>query len=157
MLFCCKKECNNSNCSAQMTLEAIILCEVSQIQVSYAITYEREGRSVMSTLCEPPQGLYSSWNSPGQKTGVGSLSLLQGIFPTQGSNPGLPHGRWILLPAEPQGKAKNAGVGSLSLLQRIFLTQELDRGLLNCRRLLYQLNFEGRPRYHLCVESKTAS
>ena len=38
-----------------------------------------------------PQGLYSSWNFPGQNTGVDSLSLLQGIFPTQGSNPGLPH------------------------------------------------------------------
>ena len=36
-------------------------------------------------------GLYSPWNSPGQNTGVGSLSLLQGIFPTQGSNPGLLH------------------------------------------------------------------
>ena len=35
-------------------------------------------------------------NSPGQNTGVGSLSLLQGIFPTQGSNPGLPHCGWIL-------------------------------------------------------------
>ena len=35
--------------------------------------------------------LYSPWNSPGQNTGVGSPSLLQGIFPTQGSNPGLPH------------------------------------------------------------------
>ena len=33
----------------------------------------------------------SPWNSPGQNTGVRSLSLLQGIFPTQGSNPGLPH------------------------------------------------------------------
>ena len=41
-------------------------------------------------------GLYSSWNSPGQNTGVGSLSLLQGIFPTQRSNPGLPHYRRIL-------------------------------------------------------------
>ena len=40
-----------------------------------------------------PHGL---WNSPGQNTGVGSLSLLQGIFPIQGSNPGLPHCRWIL-------------------------------------------------------------
>ena len=49
-------------------------------------------------------GLYSPWNSPDQKTGVGSLSLLQAIFPTQGSNPGLRHCRWILLPAEPQGK-----------------------------------------------------
>ena len=43
-----------------------------------------------------PHGLYSPWNSPGQNTGVGSLSLLQGIFLTQGSNPGLPHGRRIL-------------------------------------------------------------
>ena len=43
-----------------------------------------------------PHGLYSPWNSLGQNTGVGSLSLLQGIFPTQGSNPGLPHCRQIL-------------------------------------------------------------
>jgi len=41
-------------------------------------------------------GLYSPWNSPGQNTGVGSLSLLQGIFPTQGSNPSLPHCRQFL-------------------------------------------------------------
>ena len=40
--------------------------------------------------------LYSPWNSPGQNTGVGSLSLLQEIFPTQESNPGLPHCRQIL-------------------------------------------------------------
>ena len=43
-----------------------------------------------------PHGLYSPWNSPGQNTGVGSLSLLQGIFPTQRSNSGLPHCKWIL-------------------------------------------------------------
>ena len=43
-----------------------------------------------------PHGLYSPWNSPGQNTGVGSLSLLQGIFPTQGLNAGLPHCKWIL-------------------------------------------------------------
>ena len=43
-----------------------------------------------------PHGLYSPWNSPGQNTGVGSLSFLQGIFPTQGSNPGLMHCRRIL-------------------------------------------------------------
>ena len=39
-----------------------------------------------------PHGLYSPWNSPGQNTGVGSLSLLQGIFPSQGLNPGSPSG-----------------------------------------------------------------
>ena len=47
------------------------------------------------TLCDP-HGLYSPWNSPVQNTGIGSLSLLQGIFPTQGSNPGLPRCRRIL-------------------------------------------------------------
>ena len=36
------------------------------------------------------------FNTPGQNTGVDSLSLLQGIFPTQGPNPGLPQCRWIL-------------------------------------------------------------
>ena len=43
-----------------------------------------------------PHGLYRLWNSPGQNTGVGSLSLLQGIFPTQGLKSGLPHCRQIL-------------------------------------------------------------
>ena len=36
-----------------------------------------------------PHGLYCPWNSPSQDTGAGSLSLLQGIFPSQGSKPGL--------------------------------------------------------------------
>ena len=44
-----------------------------------------------------------SMESPGQNTGVGSLSLLQGIFPTQGSNPGLPHCRRILYQLSHQG------------------------------------------------------
>ena len=54
-----------------------------------------ESHSVVSDSLRP-HGLYSPWNSPGQNTGVGSLSLLQGIFPTQGSNPGLLHCRQIL-------------------------------------------------------------
>ena len=41
-------------------------------------------------------GLYSPWNSPGQNNGMGSLSLLHGIFSTQGLNPGLLHCRQIL-------------------------------------------------------------
>ena len=48
-------------------------------------------------------GLHSPWNSPGHNTRVGSLSLLQGIFPTQGSNPGLSHCRWILYQLSHQG------------------------------------------------------
>ena len=54
-----------------------------------------ESHSVVSNSLWPHR-LYSPWNSPGQNTGVGSLSLLHGIFPTQGSNPGLPHCRQIL-------------------------------------------------------------
>ena len=59
------------------------------------ITTENESRSVESDSLRP-HGLYSPWNSPGQNAGVGSLSLLQGIFPAQGLNPGLPHCRQIL-------------------------------------------------------------
>ena len=51
-------------------------------------------------------GLYSPWNSPGQNTGVGSLSLLQGIFPTQALNPGLPHCRRILYQLSQQGSPR---------------------------------------------------
>ena len=56
---------------------------------------ESESRSVVFDSLWP-HGLYSPWNSPGQNTQVGGLSLLQGIFPTQGPNPGLLHCRWIL-------------------------------------------------------------
>ena len=61
-------------------------------------------------LCEKcfiwPHGLYSSWNSPGKNTGMGSLSLLQGILPTQGLNPGLPHCRWVLYQLSNQGSPR---------------------------------------------------
>ena len=43
------------------------------------------------------------WDSPGRNTGVGSQSLLQGIFPIQGSNPGLLHYRRILYRLSHQG------------------------------------------------------
>ena len=62
--------------------------------ISFAVN-ESESLLVMSDSLRP-HGLYSPWNSPGQNTGVHSLSLLQGIFPIQGLNPGLPHCRWIL-------------------------------------------------------------
>ena len=49
---------------------------------------ESESHSVMFHSLGP-HGLYNPWNSPGQNTGLSNLSLLQGIFPSQGSNPGL--------------------------------------------------------------------
>ena len=52
------------------------------------------------TLCDPmdwnPPRSSVHGDSPGKNTGVGCHALLQGIFPIQGSNPGLPHCRWIL-------------------------------------------------------------
>ena len=51
-------------------------------------------------------GLYSSWNSPSQNTGASSVSLFQGSFSTQGSNPGLPHCRRILYQLSHQGSPR---------------------------------------------------
>ena len=62
---------------------------------SLLLQEESESRSVVSDSLRP-HGLHSPWNSPGQNTGVGSCSLLQGIFSTQGLNPGLLHCRQIL-------------------------------------------------------------
>ena len=92
--ICCWQK--NSDChrlreqqkSYQWRLMETLLCSQS--------VWIRKVRVAQSglTLCDP-HGLYSPWNSPGQNTGVDSLSLLQGIFPTQGSNPGLLHCRQI--------------------------------------------------------------
>ena len=67
---------------------------------------ESEIHSVVSNSLRP-HGLYSPWNSPGQNTGVDSLSLLQGIFPTQESNLGLRHCRRILYQLSYQGSLLN--------------------------------------------------
>ena len=63
--------------------------------IACCIFSESESRSVVSNSFQH-HGLYSPWNSPGQNTGVDSLSLLQEIFPTQGLNPGLTQCRRIL-------------------------------------------------------------
>ena len=64
-------------------------------------------RSVVSNSLWPhglqPTRLLPPWDSPGKTTGVGCHFLLQGIFPTQGLNPGLLHSRQTLLPLSHQG------------------------------------------------------
>ena len=59
---------------------------------------------VPNPLC--PHGLYSPWNSPGQNTGAGNLSLLQGIFPTQGWNSDLPHCRQMFYQLSHKGSPR---------------------------------------------------
>ena len=56
---------------------------------------ESEGHSVVSDSLRPHR-LYSPRNSPDQNAKVGSISLLQGFFPTQKLKPGLPHCSLIL-------------------------------------------------------------
>ena len=62
------------------------------------------------TLCDPvdssPPGSSVHGDSPGKNTGVGCHAFLQGIFPAQWSNPGLPHCRWILYCLSPQGSPR---------------------------------------------------
>ena len=51
-------------------------------------------------------GLYGPWDSLDQNSGVGSLSLLQGICPTRGTNPGLPHCRRFLYQLSHKGSPR---------------------------------------------------
>ena len=67
-----------------------------------AVSWAKWNHSVMSDSFQP-HGLYR--NSPGQNTWVDSLSHLQGIFPTQGLNPGLLHCGWILYRLSHQGSS----------------------------------------------------
>ena len=67
-----------------------------------------ENCSVVSDSLQSHE-LYSPWDFPSQNTGVGSRALLQGIFPTQGLSPGLPHCRWILYQQSQQGRPHPAG------------------------------------------------
>ena len=70
-----------------------------------AYWWKSESHSVVSDSLWSHR-LYSPWNSPGQNTGVGSLSLFQGIFWTKGSNPGLLHCRQILYQLSHKGSSR---------------------------------------------------
>ena len=102
---------------------------------------ESESYSVVSYSLRP----HELWNSPGKNTGVGSLSLLQGVFPTQGSNPGLPYCRWILYQLNHQGSQR--------ILEWVACPLQWilpDPGITNwhlrhCRRILSQLSHQEEP------------
>ena len=91
-----------------------------------------------------PHGLYNPWNSPSQNTGVGSL-LLQGIFPNQGSNSGLPHCGQTLYQLSHKGSPRVLEWVAYPFASRIFLPQGLNWGLLPCRKILYELSYQGSP------------
>ena len=87
---------DNSIWQQRKRLERYSYTDLLTMPTSFHVPLKSEVKVPQSclTLCDP-MGC-SPWNSPGQNTGVSSLSLLQGIFPTQGSNPCLPHCRQIL-------------------------------------------------------------
>ena len=76
------------------------------LRAVYFLKSESETCSVVSNSLRP-HGLYGPWNSPDHSTAVGSHSLLEGIFPTQGSNLGLLHFGWILYQLSHQGSPRN--------------------------------------------------
>ena len=82
-------------------------CSVGLLGCFKILTPQHRQIDECSTLCDPmdlyPARLLCPWNSSGKNTGVGSHSLLQGIFLTQGSNPGLLHHRQILYHLSHQG------------------------------------------------------
>ena len=88
-----------------MDIQHLTLSKHLLSSLDNVIERESESHSVLSYSLLPHGG-HSPWNSPGQSTGMGSLSLLQGIFPTQGLNPGLPHCRWTLYPLSHKGSPR---------------------------------------------------
>ena len=92
--------------SSQVQLPVFLLGDTPYSILHKNIPSESESPQFCLTLCGPMN--YSPWNSPGKIAGVGSLSLLQKTFPTQGSNPGWPLiSQADSLPAKPQEKPKS--------------------------------------------------
>ena len=103
--------------------------------------------------------LYSPWNSPGQNTGVCSLSLLQEIFPTHGSNPGLPHCRQILYqlshkgsPGDKEGNAQSRELVDFAVLWLNTIESVSKVGMKCQYQGREQISWEGRSINIWCSE-----
>ena len=103
------------------------------------------------TLCN-----CSPWNSPGQNTGVGNCSLFQGIFPTQGLNPGLPHCRQILYQLSHQGSPRKQGGEAVLIKVRLRTGSALLKAHSVVQADLGSTWSQGeRTRSHLQMQRKT--
>ena len=97
----------------------------------FMVSIKSESRSVTSESFTT----HSPWNFPGQNTGMGSFSLLQGIFPMQGSNPVLLHYKWILYHLSHKGSHR--------ILE--WVAYPFSSGSSWPRRqILYQLSYQGK-------------
>ena len=109
-----------------------------------------------------PQGLYSPWNSPGQNTGVGSLSLLRGIFPTQGSiwvgnqlsHKGSPRIlEWVAYPFS-SGSSQPRNRTRVSCTAGRFFTNELPGNPSKIHRAATNTQYACYRRQHVCYRRK---
>ena len=98
----CPYTCPGEGLQDHVVTLFLVFWEASILFSTVAMKWS-ESRSVVSDSLWP-HGLYSPWNSLGRNTGMGGLSLLQGIFLTQWSKPRSPALQSDSLPAEPQGK-----------------------------------------------------
>ena len=110
------------------------------------------------TLCDPmdgsPPGSSVHADSPGKNTGVGCYAHLQGIFPTQGSNPSLLHCRQIPYRLNHQGSPRILQWVAYLFSRGIFPTQQSNDGLLHCRQILYQLSYQGSPKADIRISKR---
>ena len=105
----------------------------------------------LSRVSLPPYELYSPWNSPDQNTGVDSLSLLQGIFPTQGSNPGLPHCRQILYQLSHKGSLRILEWVAYSFSSRSSQPRNWT-GISYIEGIFLPTELSGKPFWHVRLE-----
>ena len=138
-------------------LIVVIISQCVYITTHHVVTLKGKVAQWKSPDPSRPHGLYNPWNSPGQNTGVGSLSLLQGVFPTQGSNQGLLHCRQILYQLSHKGSPRtmelvpipspedlpNPGIeqGSPSLQVDSLLTELSKKCTLNIYKFICHLHF----------------
>ena len=115
----------------------------------FLLTYMKsESCSVMSDSLRPHE-LYSPWNSPGKNNGAGSLSLLHGIFPAQGLNPGLLRCRWILYQLIRKGSPRILEWVAYPFSRGSSPPRNQNWSFLHCRQILYQLSYQGSPLTHI--------
>ena len=134
----------------ELSLDAITLAPGSRGAAVLCLVTQSCQTLCNSMDCSPP-GSSVRGDSAGKNTGVGCHVLLQGIFPTTGLNPGIPHCRQILYHLSHQSDPQILEWAAYSFCRGIgqqgnpLLTQGLNWGLLNCRWIAHQLSYQGSP------------